>query len=143
MQCMSHAHLLGLQVILVVLCRSHLNSHILHNLQAESLQTYALYRIVGEQTHLAYAQFLQNLRTGSVFTLVGLESQMQVGIYGIHALLLQFVGANLIHQSYAAAFLAQVQDYTFASFLYFHHGAMQLLATVATLTSEDVTGHAG
>ena len=67
---------------------------------------------------------------------------MNVGIYGVVALFLQFVGGNLVHQSDAASFLAEVDDYTTTFFLNKLHGFVKLVSAVATHAAEDVSCHA-
>ena len=67
---------------------------------------------------------------------------MYVGIYGVVSLLLKLVGCNLVHETYAAAFLLKV-DYGSTAFLVYHlHCLVELLSAVTAHTAEDISGHA-
>ena len=67
---------------------------------------------------------------------------MQVGLHGVVALLLKFVGSNLVHQTYSAALLLQVHDNTLALLVYHLHSLMQLLSAITTLAGKDIACHA-
>ena len=85
----------------------------------------------------------QHLSPAAVVALVGLESQVDVGLYGVHAFLLELVGGNLVHQSDASSFLLHVDEHALA-FLFDHlHGFVQLFAAVTPLAAEDVARGAG
>ena len=68
---------------------------------------------------------------------------MDVRLHSIVALFLEFVRADLIHQSDAAALLVHIDDDTLAFRLNHLHGFLELLAALAALGTEDVSGHAG
>ena len=85
-----------------------------------------------------HAEVAEHLCAASVVTLIWLETEVYVGIYGIVSFFLQLVGCNLVHQSYASAFLLHVDDYTLAGFLDHLHRLVQLLSAVASLASENV-----
>ena len=88
-----------------------------------------------------HAQVSEHLCTTAIVALVGLESQVYVGIYGVESLLLQFIGCYLVHQTDATALLLHIDHHALALFLDGLHGLMQLLATIAALRSEDVASH--
>ena len=67
---------------------------------------------------------------------------MGVGIHGVVAFLLQFVGGYFVHQTDAAAFLLHVYEHALAFFLYYLERLVQLFAAVATHTAKDVAGGA-
>ena len=90
-----------------------------------------------------HAEQTEDLRPHAIITLVGVVTEVHVGIYRVVALLLQLIGGNLRHQADAAPFLVEVEDNALAGFVYHLHGAVQLLAAVAALGTEDVAGHAG
>ena len=68
---MSHKLLLGVHVEAVVVVRLDFYGHVFHNFEAVALKSYALDRIVGEQSHLAHAYHVEYLCTHAVVTFVG------------------------------------------------------------------------
>ena len=138
MQLVSHAVLLGLEVALVVLVGGLHDRHYLRHLEAVAFEARALDGIVGDEAHLADPLVAQYLGADAVVALVGLEAQLEVGVDGVEALLLQVVGAQLVDEAYAAALLAHVGYQALALVLYHLHGAVQLLAAVALAAAEDV-----
>jgi len=142
MQGMSHTCLFGLQITQIVLVWSYLDGHILDDFESVCLKTYTLHWVVGEQAHLVHADMAQHLCSTSVVALVGLESQVYVGVDGIKSLLLQLIGCNLVHQSDATTFLLHVDYHTLALFLDGLHGLVQLLAAVTALAAKNVACHA-
>ncbi len=141
MQRVSHALLFCSQIAEIVFVRCHLDGHVLYDFQSVGLQSYAFHGVVGHQTHLVYAYVAQHLCTATIVALISLESQTEIGIYRVIALLLQFVGGQLIHQSYAAAFLLHIYDDTLALFLNLLHGLVELFATIAASASQNVARH--
>ena len=77
-------------------CCIHLDRHALRNFNPKFLQLIYLIGIVSQKTHAFYAQFAQNLCADIVFSLVALEAKGKICFQGIHTLLLQFIGAQLI-----------------------------------------------
>ena len=67
---------------------------------------------------------------------------MHIGIHRVIALLLQFVGSYLVHQSDTATFLLHVDEHAFTFTVYHLHGLVQLFAAVAALAAQDVAGGA-
>jgi len=88
------------------------------------------------------AEMPEHLRAAAVVALVGLKPEVHVGIHGVHALFLQLVCGNFIHQSDASTFLLHVDNHTLTLFLDHLHRLVQLLAAVASLTAENVSGGA-
>ena len=84
------------------------------------------------------AELAQHLCAAAIVALIGLESEMHVGIYRVVALFLKLVCCNLVHQAYAATFLLHVYEHALAFLLNHLHGFVELFATVATHASEDV-----
>ena len=139
----AHAVALGGEVEAVVDVGGYLYRHIFYNFQAVAFQTYALDGVVGNQTHFVYAQVVQDLCSYAIVAFVGFMAQMQVGVYGVHTLLLKLVGPDFVHQTDASALLQEVNKG--ASTLLFNHAErlMQLLAAVASERPEAVAGSAG
>ncbi len=69
---------------------------------------------------------LQHRQADRVVTLVGGKAQALVGFDGIGAAVLQLVGADLVHQANATAFLTQVQQHATAFACDGAHGGFQL-----------------
>ena len=84
------------------------------------------------------AELAQHLCAAAIVALVGLESEMHVGIYRVVALFLKLVCCNLVHQAYAATFLLHVYEHALAFLLDHLHGFVELFATVATHAPEDI-----
>ena len=118
---MPHAVSLGLEITLIVLVWYNFDWYIFYDFQAICFETYALYRIVGEQTHFVYTEMTEHLCTAAIVALVWLEAEVNVGVYGVVSFFLQLVGGNLVHQSDASAFLLHVDDDSLACFLNLFH----------------------
>ena len=138
MEVMPHAFLLRLDIELVVLVRFDLDRHVLHDLQAEALQTDTLHRVVGHQTHLRDTQFTEDLRTHTIITLVRLESEVDIRIHRVIALLLKLIGTYFVHQTDATALLVHVDKDTLTLLFDSLHRHLQLLAALAAEGSEDI-----
>ena len=82
-QCVSHALFLRVQIALIVFVGGNLNRHVLDNLKSVSFKTNTLYGIVGEEANLADANLAQDLSSHAVVAQVGVEAQMDIGIYRI------------------------------------------------------------
>ena len=144
MEVVTHAVALGLEVSVVVFRGRHLDRHVLDDFQSVGLQSHALLRVVGHEAHLVHAKVAEHLRAAAIVALVGLESEVSVGIDGVVALLLlELVGGNLVHQSDAAALLLHVDEHTLALLVDHLHGLVELVAAVAALRSKDVARGAG
>ena len=92
----------------VLLSRRYLYRNPLHDLYPVTLDAFDLFRIIGHEAHLPYAQVEEYLGAYAVLAKVGLKTQTLISLDGIHALILQRVGLNLISEPYAAAFLMHV-----------------------------------
>ena len=135
---MPHAFLFGFKVALVVLVGLHLDGHVFGDFEAVGFEAHALHGVVGEQAHFAYADEVQNLCAHAVVAFVGVVAQVNVGVDGVVALLLQFVGRNFGHEANAASLLVEVEHHAFALLLNHAHGLVQLFAAVAACGAEDV-----
>ena len=89
MQCVSHTFFFGSHIFFVVGGDRNFDGHIFHDFESVGLQTYTFDRIVRQQAHFMYAQFMQDLSSDAVFTFIGQETEMYVGIYGIVSFFLQ------------------------------------------------------
>ena len=87
-------------------------------------------------------EVLEDLDADAVVAAVGLVAQGQVGLDGVHALVLKAVGLDLLDQADAAAFLRQVDEHA-APFLADHlQGHAELVAAVAAERGQQVAGEA-
>src|SRR5438128_9262417 len=81
----------------------------------------------------------QNLRTYTVISFVGAKTQVNISLYGIHSFFLQLVSAKFIYQANAPAFLVHIKNNSAAFILDHLHCFVQLFATVAAKTSQNIT----
>ena len=91
---------------------------------------------------LADAEIDEDLRADAVVAGVGREAEVHVGLDGVHAGVLQLVGADLVHEADAAPLLAHVEDDAAALGGDARHGGVQLLAAVAAPRAEHVAREA-
>ena len=73
-------------------------------------------------------------------TFVGVEAELFVGLEGVEALVLQGVGAQLVDQSDAAAFLGEIKDDAGAHRANMAHRAAQLIAAIAPQAADQIAG---
>ena len=85
------------------------------------------------------AEISKDLRTGHVLAKVGSEAELEIRFDGVIAFVLQGIGADLIDETDAAAFLAQINEDAAAFFRDLAHGCGELLSAVAAQRSETVT----
>ena len=88
-------------------------------------------------------EMTKHLRATTIIALVGLEAKVDIGIYGVHTLLLKLIGSNLVHQADTPTLLLHINDDALAFLLDHLHGLVELLATVATHAAQDITGCTG
>lgn len=68
-----------------------------------------------------------------------MEPQSEIGFQRIHALLLKFIGTQLVDQTDAPAFLPHIEQDTPAFFFDLRHGSGQLLAAVTTQRAKCIS----
>jgi len=78
------------------------------NIETVSFEADYFFRVVRQETDVADAEVDQYLCTGTILTEVRWKPQFFIGFNGIEALFLEFVGAKLVYQTDAAAFLRQI-----------------------------------
>ena len=135
---MPHAHLLGFEVVLVVLVGRDDDRHDLVDVQPVAFQSGAFERVVGHQAHVFDPQLADDAGPDAVIAFVDAESQPQVGFGRVEPLVLQLVGFDLVAQADAAPLLVEVDDRAFAFALDHAHGFVELFAAVAAVGAEDV-----
>ena len=137
-QSVSHTFFFGFHVGQIVGIGVYFDRYIFDYFESVGLQSDAFYGVVGHQSHFRHAQFAQYAGANAIVALIGFEPEMQVGIDGVVALLLQFVGCYFGHQPDAAPFLIHIQHNAFAFFFDDAHGLVQLIAALAAARTEYV-----
>ena len=140
---MAHPVALGHQVADVLGVGAHRQRHALDDVQAVAVQADPLGRVVGQQPHRPHAEVDEDLRADAVVAGVGGQAELEVGVDGVVAGVLQLVGLQLVHQPDAAALVAAHVEHHAAA-LPGHHRqrGVQLRAAVAAAGAEHVTGQA-
>ena len=110
------------------------------DLEAIAFETDDLAGVVCDQAQTARPQLRQDLCANAILAQVGIETQLLVGLDGIHALFLQRVGVDLVGQADAAALLAHIEDDALALFLDHTHGLFELTAAITATRMKDVPG---
>ena len=143
MQVVVHFFFLCAHISEVVWIRLYLDGQVLHDFYSVTLQPDPLHGVVGQESQACSAHLAQDLCAHAVVALIGSEAEMDVCLHGIVALLLQFVGAYLVHQSDTPTLLVHIDDDTFARLVNHLHGAVQLLSALAAHGAEHIARHAG
>ena len=120
----------------------HLDGHPAVDVHAELSQLIQLVRVVGQKAHALHPQVPQDLGPDIILPLVGGKAQGQVGLQGVHALLLKSIGLQLVDEADAPALLAHVQQDAPALLFDLGQGGGELLAAVAAQGAEGVPGEA-
>ena len=141
-QRVAHALGLGPQVGLVVLVGRVGDRHLVGHPQAVALQPADLLGVVGQDPDRRQAEVDQDLGADAVVAQVGRQAELEVGVDGVIALLLQLVGLELVEQADAATLLGEVEQHALALGLDHRQRRLQLLAAVAAQRVEDVAGQA-
>jgi len=139
---MAHFIPFSLQILHVADSGFDFNRNPLNDVDAVSLKADHLFRVVGYQADLFRTQKNENLGADPVIAQVVLETEFNVGFHGVLALVLKCVGAQLVGQTYAAAFLAHVKDDALPFGLNHFHGMLELVAAVTAAAPENITGQA-
>ena len=119
---MSHSRFFRFKIRAVVFVWFNYDRNVFDDGQSVTFQSDTFDGVVGDKTNFADSHFSKNLCANAIFAFVGSEAEMNIGIYGVIAFLLEFVGSNFVHQSDATSFLAEVNNDAFAFFFYHSHG---------------------
>lgn len=138
MEQVAHLGILSVHIELIFLVASHLDRLATHNLQAETIQTIDLGRIIGHEAQLMNAQIGKDGGSGSVFAQVGRKAQCQVCLDRVHALILQAIGPQLIDQTNASTFLTKIEQHTSATGFDAAKGLGQLFATITSQAAKGI-----
>ena len=105
-------------------------------------QSLELLRVVAHQAHGADAEVAQHLERGAIVPQIGREAEPLVRLDRVGAFVLQLVGANLVGEADAAAFLVEVNQHASPFVSDAAQCFVQLRAAIAARRMEDVAGHA-
>ena len=75
-QGVSHAVFLRFKIMSVELVWSYFNGDIFNDFQSVTFKTDAFYGVVGEQSHLAYAEVAEHLCATAIISLIGFEAKV-------------------------------------------------------------------
>ena len=78
----------------------------------------------------------------AIIALIGVISEMNVGIYGVESLFLEFIRRDFGHESDAASLLVEVKHESFAFFFDQLHRFVELFPAIAAAAPENVARHA-
>src|SRR3989442_11041696 len=94
-QQVSHFLLLGLEVSAGILVGGDFEGYPLDDLEAVPPEGRELAGIVGQHADLPASEVAEDLRPDAVVPVVGLESELVIGLDGVPAPVLQLIGAQL------------------------------------------------
>ena len=137
-QQVTHLGVLGVHIELVFLVASHLNRLAANDLEPETVETVDLGRVVGHEAELVDAEIGKDRSACAILAQVGSEAEGEVRLDGVHALILQVIGAQLVDEADATTLLTQVEEHAAATRFDAAQCLGQLLATVAAETAERI-----
>src|SRR5919106_1741768 len=140
LQQVPHFRSFGLEIFDVVWVGFAANRHLFYHLQAVTLESDNFLRIVGQKTEPADSQIEQDLRAEAVIAQITRIPKPGVCLHRVEAFLLQFIGVNFCREPDAAPFLPHVNQNAAAFLLDLLKRRMQLISTVASARSENVSG---
>src|SRR5207248_9506024 len=112
-----------------------------HHLEPEALETSPLSGIVGKESNFRNPEVDQYLRAEAVVASVRREAEVDVGLDGIHPLVLKVIGLELGHQADATALvMAEVNDRPAPLLGNTLKRHPQLGSAIAALRSQHVSG---
>ena len=104
------------------------------------LQSGHFVRIVGHQPYIADPELAENFSGRAVQPLIGVETQLLIGIDRVEAFVLKGVGPQLIDQANATAFLSQIEYQATTLGADLGDRTAQLIAAIAPQTTEQIPG---
>ena len=119
-----------------------LERHAARDLEAVALEAGALGRVVGHQADAREAEVREDLRADAVVAQVRCKAELDIGLDRVAPLVLQRVGAHLVGEADAAAFLAHVEHDALPLCLDLLQGERELLAAVAAHGAERIAREA-
>lgn len=138
----AHFFLLGAEVALEGFLRLDFGGDAFGDGDAGGLERGDFLRIVGDETDAGDAEELEDLGRELVGAAVCGEAEFDVGFDGVAAVVLELIGAELCHETDAAALLLLIEENACALLRNFGEGELELKAAVAAQRAEDVSGEA-
>src|SRR5438067_7195795 len=135
---MAHLGLLRLEIFCVMRVGFGSNRHLLDHLNAVTLETYNLFRIVGQESELAHTEIVKNLRAQSVIAQIGRETELRIGLDGIESFLLQLVSMNFCREADPAAFLPHIKEHAVSFLGDLAERCVKLVPAIASSRPEDI-----
>ena len=120
-------------------CRNH-QRRLVGHLQPVAAEAVVLLRIVREHDDAPRSQIREDLRPDAVVARIDGKAQTNVGLDGVEPVVLQRIGAELVHQTDAPALLSQVHQHAASFGGDDRHRFLQLRLAVAALGAEDIAG---
>src|SRR5512145_521332 len=137
---MAQLSLLGPEIMNITVPGRNLERNTLNNLYTVAFQSGDFARIIGQQCDLLDIQVTQDLRADSIVPQIFFETQLQIRFDCVAPLVLQRIGPDLVRQTDAATLLGHVNEDPFAAFIDQPQRLPNLIAAVATLGAEHITG---
>ena len=141
-QQMSQLDPLGLQVGGVVVAGVDHQRHPIFHPQAIATKAGDLAWVVGDQAQALHPQITEDLGPNSVVAQVSGKPQPLIGLHGVQAAILKRIGLQLVDQTNAAPFLAQIHHHSLTCRLNHAQGGFELGAAVTAQGAKGVTGKA-
>lgn len=138
----AHAGTLRFEVAPIGVVGRHFEADLFDDIQAVDAQSCGFLGVVGEDADAVDAEIAEDLGAGAVVAFVGGEAEGEIGIDGVHAFVLEFVGFDLVGEADAAAFLSEIDEDATAFVGDHGHGGFELLAAIAAHGAEDIAGEA-
>ena len=108
---MAHALSLCAQVLFVLRVGGGLQRHALDDVEPVTLESSVLRRVVGHEAHLGHPELHEDLGPDAVLPAIYGKPELDVGINGVPAVVLQVVGPQLVGEADATSLVAaQVHD---------------------------------
>ena len=132
----------GVEVVLVFGVDADVQREAFGDVDAGLLQGVDFFGVVGEQADAADAEVVVDFFGEGEVARVDGQAEGEIGFHGVHAFVLQGVGADFVDEPDAAPFLAQVHNHAAPFGGNGLHGGFELGAAVAFLREEGVAGEA-
>ena len=145
LEMVSGAHGLGFQIGLVMAVGGKGVGNPFSYFDIVTFQSLDLGRVVGHQPHLVETATAQHVGGNPEKPLIGVETQLFIGLEGVEAVILKGISAEFIGQADTPAFLGKIEQNAGASFAFRHcrQCAAQLIAAIAAQRAEKIAGEAG
>jgi len=139
---MRHPFRLGAQVTQVFAMVADFDGNPLRDLDTMLPEFLHLMRVIGNQPDGPDAKVTQDAGGNAVIALIGLMTEMDIGLHRIHPLILEIVGLHLFNQADAAPLLPQVNEDAGVDTPQVLQGMSELIPAIAATRTEDIAGQA-